>query len=73
MLTLASLAKGNALFGSPIPGIESSTNVGCVPLIHRTNWVSNIAISDWYIGSDTPGPDDEGGAIGDPSTANVKL
>ncbi len=70
MLTLASLAKGNALFGSPIPGIGSPTNVGCVPLIHMANRVSNIAISDWYIESDIPGPGDESGT--DP-TLNVKL
>ena len=58
MLTLASLAKGNTLFGIPIAGFGGPTNAGCVPLIHMAYWVSNIATSDWYIESAIPGPGD---------------
>lgn len=51
MVTLASLAKGNALSGTVIPGdaLGVPINSGCVLLIQIAEPKSKIAISDWWI------------------------
>ena len=48
-VTLASLAKGNELFGNSTRPPPLPTNVGCVSLIQIAYSEPNVAISDWGI------------------------